>query len=279
MDDPKDKKYTRPGAQFTFNLVSIGRFDRFLKQVVHHVDYVSNSARTVLRDVLPEDEAKELEDKPGISACEKFQANRQLYLEMMLVRHVENFLNYFSSLLYEIFTHRPETLRSSDKVELSAVLKHPTIESFIREAAERKTEIASYGSFQDLLELFADRFGLTLGEEELIQTTLEAIEIRNISVHNRCIINRRFLSRTGRDPADLGKTLVLEPAYVEALYFVLFAIVDRFEDQAIAKFGLQTISLESLPKSIGTVGPRYSPQNNPCPCCGGAPTAHDAQKE
>lgn len=72
--------------------------------------------------------------------------NRQFFLETALVRHVENYLNYLSSLLFEIFTQKPETLRSSEKIEIATVLDCENISDVVRVFAEKKVENLSFSS-------------------------------------------------------------------------------------------------------------------------------------
>ena len=67
------------------------------------------------------------------------------------MRHVENFLNYLSSLLNEIFIQRPEILKSSEKIDLEIVLGHSSIEDLVQTIAERKVENLSYKSLIDLV--------------------------------------------------------------------------------------------------------------------------------
>ena len=123
----------------------------------------------------------------------------------MLNRHVENLLNYLSSILFEAFTQRPESLRSGDKVEVATVLGHNTIESLVRFLAERRVEALSYRSFADLQEFFRTRFALEIADPDVVDDIVEAIETRNISVHNRCRINRRYVTRTGSGKERLGE--------------------------------------------------------------------------
>lgn len=117
--------------------------------------------------------------------ADELKANRQLLIETILVRHIEDFINYLSAVLFEIFTTRPETLKSSDKVEVSKVLEHDSIESLVREIAENKVDSLSYSSFSKMSDFFEERFNIAIASKEDIESIKEFIEIRNIFVHNR----------------------------------------------------------------------------------------------
>ena len=174
-------------------------------------------------------------------AIDILREKRQLLLEIILVRHIENYLNYLSSLLFEIFTQRPETLRSSEKVELSELLKHSTMDDVIRDVAERKVSSLSFSSLRDLADFFSDRFGLAIATMPLLEIVCEATEIRNISVHNRCIINERFATRTGCDPATIGQQQKLFIGYLDQLLPALAEIVKELDKSARNKMRLKTV--------------------------------------
>jgi hypothetical protein len=153
-------------------------------------------------------EKSRVDRKPMIDVVKE---NRQFFLETMLIRHVDNYLNYLSSLLFEIFTQKPETLKSSEKIEVETVLNCGTISDVVRIFAERKVESLSFSSIRDLYDFFQNRFKIELFTHNLMSLAIEAIETRNISVHNRCIINRRYISKTGADSELIGskKTLII----------------------------------------------------------------------
>jgi hypothetical protein len=204
---------TKPARDFFESWKEINRFFHWLIHMVVHFDEASEHAHKVLVETARADaEREELREKwkTRVSLIEQLESHRQFLVEVILVRHVENYLNYLSGLLFEIFTQRPETLRSSDRIELETVLRHDSIESLVRDMAQRKVESLSYSSFPDLCKYFADRFKLTVASGVDLGTLIEMIEVRNISVHNRCIVNKRFASRTGAPDLSIGKKKQLE---------------------------------------------------------------------
>lgn len=56
-------------------------------------------------------------------------------------------------------------------------------------------------------------------------TVIEAIETRNISVHNRCFINNRYIQKTGTDPAQVGKIKELFTADMDRFVIVFLRSV------------------------------------------------------
>jgi hypothetical protein len=175
------------------------------------------------------------------SAADALRENRQLLLEIVLVRHVENFLNYLAALLYEIFTQRPETLRSSDRVEVANVLRHESIESLVRDIAEGKVESLLYSSFQDVADFFQERFKISVADPAPFVALLEAIETRNISVHNRCVMNRRFVTRLGLEEDAVGKRRDLYITHLDALVPLLATVVRVLDRRAASKLRLRGV--------------------------------------
>lgn len=196
-----------------------------------HIDRVSEIAGEALRDTAHTDE-----ERDKLRAAEEYISpfvdlayHRQFFVEIFLARHVENYLNYLSSLLYEIFTQRPECMKSNEKVDFEFVLGHRSMETLVSGIAERKVETLSYSSFSALQEFFEDHFGLSICPTEHADVVNEAIETRNIAVHNRCIINSRYVEKTGKGRTRIGKRRVLYSADLESLVPILFLAVQSLD--------------------------------------------------
>lgn len=172
---------------------------------------------------------------------DELKRHRQYLMEVALCRLCENYENYLSSLLLIVCVSKPETMRSSETVKVDMVLSHKTMEEFIEQLAEDKVHSLSYSSFEKLASHFLDRFKIRLLEKDKEAPVIEAIETRNISVHNRCIINKRYLSRTGKDVSRLGKTRSLGIADIENLDRLLTESVISVDRQARRKLNLRGI--------------------------------------
>ena len=165
--------------------------------------------------------------------------NRQFFLETMLISHVNNYLNYLSSLLFEIFTQRQETLKSSEKIDIETVLNCESIGDVVKVFAEKKVEELSFGSINELYDFFKHRFKLELFSDNLQQKVIEAVETRNISVHNRCIINRRYIKKTGCDPRLIGSRKQLMISELDEYIAIFLESVRAVDQDACQKFRIQ----------------------------------------
>ena len=124
-------------------------------------------------------------------------------------------------------------------MDLVNVLQHKTIESLVREVAERKVESLSYSSYQKLVDFFEDRFSLVIVPKAKVPLIIEAIEIRNSSVHNRCVVNKRVLARTGSPESLLGKRKELGISYLEEVVRKLAEFVRDLDRDARKKLKLK----------------------------------------
>jgi hypothetical protein len=199
---------TYAAIQFFISYRQINSFLQFLVNMVAQIEEVAKTAHDALLNVADDatEKARLTKDwEERKSPIDELKKHRQFILEVILVRHVENYLNYLSSLLREVFLARPEALRSMEKIEVETVLRHDSIEDLVKTITERKVEALSYSSFADLADYFLEKFHITLVSDSKRHLFIEAIETRNISVHNRCIINQRFVSRTGGKVERVGK--------------------------------------------------------------------------
>lgn len=212
--------------------------------MVNHIDAAAESAHKVLVETAHDEQERMrlIKDRESRArATEQLAKHRQVFLEIILVRHVENYLSFLSSVLFEIFVQRPETLKSSEKVELDVILTHDSVESLVRSMAERKVESLSYKSFGDLNLYFQERFSIPLFDDNELPAIIEAIETRNISVHNRCIINQRFLSRTNGHSSLLGHRKDLYIQHNDGLVPLLAKSVKSVDQSARKRLKLKGI--------------------------------------
>jgi hypothetical protein len=161
-------------------------------------------------------------------------------MEMLLVRATDNFLTYIAELLALVFTTRPETLKSNEMVRLEEILQHSTMEDLVQYLAERRVERLSYQGMKDLQKDLADRLGFELFlSDESLARAIRIIEVRNLIVHNRGIVNRLFQTRTGDSKVAIGSPvrITLANTMIEDLDLLAKSVV-QMDERAAVKFGL-----------------------------------------
>lgn len=237
---------TKACQEFFLSLSQINAFFSYVVNMASHIDYVSEMAEKALtlpngrRIMLTKDVGKPR--PPKIKAIDYLKEKHlQFLLEILIVRLVDNYLNYLASLLFEIFIQRPETLKSSETINLETVLSHESIDSLVRAIAERKIEELGYRSFNDLSKYFIEKFKLKLCRDEDFPKLIEAIAVRNISVHNRCIANKRFILQTGVDASWLGRGVEFGLEYIQNNAFIFANSSKSLDVEARKKLKLKAI--------------------------------------
>lgn len=226
----------------------INEFMFFVLSMVAHINNITDLSRELqLIFASNKDDIKRLHEKweKSGSVVDDFKQHKQVFFEIILARHVENYLVYVSTLLYEIFIQRPETLKSSEKIDIETVLSHTNLESLIHSLAEKKVNELSYKSFIDLNKYFFDKFRLSLVESEEMKYINDAIETRNLIVHNRTIINKRYLQKTGRTDLSTRCFRKLNNDEIENFVILMKNSVIRTDKEAITLLKLHTVEFKS----------------------------------
>jgi hypothetical protein len=107
-----------------------------------------------------------------------------------------------------VFSCKPETLRSNEKVDIAFVLQHQSMDDLLASLVERKVLDLSFKGLSGVAQYFEDRLGVPLAEtEDQLRTAILATEIRNLIVHNRGTVNRLFQSRVPFFPCAIGQRI------------------------------------------------------------------------
>jgi hypothetical protein len=77
--------------------------------------------------------------------------------------------------MFEIFTQRRETLKSSEKIEIETVLNCESISDVVKIFAEKKVEDLSFASIRELYDFFMNRFKFELFQENQKSKVIEAV--------------------------------------------------------------------------------------------------------
>ncbi|HET6145570.1 MAG TPA: hypothetical protein VFE02_18855 [Candidatus Acidoferrales bacterium] len=158
---------------------------------------------------------------------------------MAVCRVVDNYLIYVSDLLALIFTARPETLKSSEVVTLEIVLSNQTTPQLINAIVRRRVDKLSYQGMKELLDFCSKqlKFPLFKDQNDAIEA-IHLVEIRNIIVHNRGLVNDTFLRRVKESGLSKGHQIKL--VWQEVLNYANFLSrsVANLEYDAGEKFGI-----------------------------------------
>jgi hypothetical protein len=226
----------------------LNHFILFISQLATHADQSAVKAAEALLTICDDDpeekkarHRKTLEEK-GVGALKTLRDLRQLILQTMVCRGVDNFLTYISQLLSLIFRTKPETLRSGDQIRVDFALQHATMNDLVDALAENKVTDLSYSGMRQLADYIRDRLGLELFDDEsALDRAVFLIEVRNLITHNRAIVNNTFLKKVRgvKEPVGkVGETLELEIDSVFHGVTFLADTVGQIDSRAASKFCL-----------------------------------------
>ena len=259
---PYGSRYPRSGTEaardYWVSSQQIDLFAAFILNMASHIEHLAPALvdmQLILADTEEKRQAIKEKQDSWRGPLTVLSAHAQFHNEVFLVRHIENYLSYLSALLFQIFRHRPETMRSSEKVDLEFVLEHSSYDSLIQGLAEKKVETLSYSSFDRLAQFFEGQFGLSICATTDLPLIRESIETRNISVHNRCRISRRYLEKVPASTRKLGATRFLGIADIDLLAPALHRAVSQLDRDARrhlklpgVRFDVQEIQAEKYEK-------------------------------
>lgn len=175
-------------------------------------------------------------------------------------------LSYLSAVLYAAFMKRPEVLKEKGKmIDWATVLSQATIGDIVHVLAERKVNELAYKSFGDVRDYFEKERGISVASEAQRKVITKAVAIRNISVHNGCVINEQFVKlvpETSR--SSIGRLHWLKLDDFEPLAITLGELVTDLDRRAATHFKLEHYPLEVDPRKhpLGDEPPPISDDPN-----------------
>jgi hypothetical protein len=172
----------------------------------------------------PEEREKPPESFNKKTAVNKVREFSAQLSRMLVTSMVDNFHCYLSDLLQEVMVKKHEVLRSSDRVTTQEILQFDKMKDLRSFLADRKLNELSYGGLSVMQEFISDRLGIAIfnSEKERLLLTI-FLELRNIHVHNRGVINRLFLNRVGTSTVSDFSFRLGEKYYVDMDEFVVLS--------------------------------------------------------
>lgn len=186
-----------------------------------------------------------------------------LTLKLYMSRAVDQFLVYTSKVLAQIFTTRPETLRSGAQVKIEEVLEYSTMEDLIRALADLEVNRFAYKGLRELDADLRKKIGLALFENSSdLEAAAEAIEVRNIITHNDGVVNRVMAGKVPGYSDKIGQQVDASDALQTSSF--LASCARDIDIRAVDKFGLATMSRDADPNRcefyVKLRRPRVTPQ-------------------
>lgn len=104
------------------------------------------------------------------------------------------FEGYLADVVREIFLVHPEALKSAKKLTAETVLNLGERKQIVSYLAEKETKKLLYKSFLGVVNYFSKKFNISLDDSGVsAERIVEIMATRNIHVHNKGVVNRRYL--------------------------------------------------------------------------------------
>lgn len=183
----------------------------------------------------------------GNTAWSRLNEHLQLQCQMLHSRVVDNFLAYISELIAEVYKKQPNLLRTQETVTTEFALQFESMEEFVAALAEKRIHDLAYKGMREVAKTLSKSWGIELfPDERELSKVVYTVEVRNIIVHNRAIINRVFLSRVAALnfpdylPQEKGTRYVFDiRGIMNTMLFMLSCAAD-IDKRVARKFALTT---------------------------------------
>lgn len=166
---------------------------------------------------------------------EASEASR-LFDELLFANGVDNFNAYLSDIIMEILAIDPRPIFGR-KIDAKTIFSSPDLDSVKSEAIDRMILDMGYQNISDLAEFMEGNFGIRALSHWLTKKRLNRlIQIRNIIAHNRGIVNRTYLHKSGSKSDKLGERVNARFPLLTTSY--LDNLAEKIDREAVSKFKL-----------------------------------------
>lgn len=171
--------------------------------------------------------------------------NRQGLLELFVSRFVDNFQKYVVDVIREILRVKPEILiNRNQSVPLADLLQHDSVESVLHHLIEQKVTALSYEGFVSIQKWCSER-GIEIAAVDAEQAAIvEMIATRNLIVHNRGVVDGRYVGTVPDARFKVGETRHLTVDELYAAISLFESLVLKTDGANAQKFGLTVAEVQ-----------------------------------
>ncbi|MFU8865584.1 MAG: hypothetical protein ACNA7O_16850 [Rhodobacterales bacterium] len=218
----------------------------FTLNLAHNADKVVLTTSKALI-VFEKDEQKRQEYQSTIDnpdrTVKKLNGFAALNSRNLTVTTVDAFLWFISATIQSAMKKRPEMVKSGETIKIEDVFEFKNKRELIDYLIDRKVNSLSYGGMSKIEKFILDSMGVTMftndDDRALMQTF---VEVRNIHVHNRGMVNRIFLGRVAQQSRfdfSEGKRAQLNFDELVALTRVCVQTTLELDAKICEKFGIK----------------------------------------
>lgn len=171
----------------------------FTLHLAHNADNASlNASKALISVARSEEEKQRLQDNIDNpeKAVKKLNDFSSLNSKNLTVNIVDAFLWFVSAIIQGAMRKRPEMVRSSESVKIDDIFEFSNKRELIDYLIDRKVNSLSYGGMKKVEKFINESMGVAIFPDDEARELMQIfVEVRNIHIHNRGIVNRVFLGR------------------------------------------------------------------------------------
>ncbi|RMC37429.1 hypothetical protein [Paracoccus alkanivorans] len=171
----------------------------FTLHLAHSADNASLIASEALMiGAKNEEERQRLQaniDNP-VRAVKKLNEFGSLNSKNLTINTVDAFLWFISATIQSAMKKRPEIVKSGESVRIEDIFEFGNKRELIDYLIDRKVNSLSYGGMSKVERFINESMGVAMfPDDHARELTQIFVEVRNIQVHNRGVVNKIFLGR------------------------------------------------------------------------------------
>lgn len=171
----------------------------FTLHLAHRADNASLTvSKALISFATSEEEKQRLQeniDNPE-KAVKKLHDFSSLSSKNLTVNIVDSFLWFVSATIQGAMRKRPEMVKSGESVKIEDIFEFSNKRDLIDYLIDRKVNSLSYGGMSKVEKFINESMGVAIFPDEEARELMQIfVEVRNIQIHNRGIVNRVFLGR------------------------------------------------------------------------------------
>lgn len=147
------------------------------------------------------------------------------------------FEGYLTDIIQEILLAHPDTLKSGKQLTAEEVLILGGRKQIVRYLAEKEVEELQRSPFQKVVKYFDDKFNINLNASVVSPEQItEILATRNIHIHNKGVVNRRFQKLVKSSTLKLGTYKRITREYLQYANNCITTIVSFIDTEARTKY-------------------------------------------
>lgn len=159
--------------------------------------------------------------------------------QMTFCRMADSLLSYLGEIIHLIAVQTPDILKTNEQMSVADVLGNATRDDLVAWLAERKGSRLSRAAYSQLIDFVSVKLGASAFDDDAQKERMDLyVEVRNLFVHHRGVVHRRFAERWRLAEDRVDKVYDLDQSFVRRAADDIFAVTTNVDRIAVERFGV-----------------------------------------